>query len=404
MHKIISGFGQFHTNEVNSNKPNRPFKPYQVIGLADIRASVDKPKSTSKPMAQWIIPSSHPSRSFDEQARGGLYHFLWADLDESPKPIAEVRGVLEQIVDGDFEIYTTTSATQDNPKSRILIPLGNPLLPSDWASCQGKLNKLLSQHGITPDRANERHAQLCYLPNRGQYYESASRRDDIFFDPLVSWDQYVNSSISTESTDDYRGLLKSTEITEVIETVGVLDVKNIPPSCLPNSEGQRNKCLFQLARFLKTKYPHAEIAEIRPYVIWWHQKHLEVIGTSGFLESWTDFSRGWNKVKVPYGQSMNAVLESIDMGTPIPQLLIDMGYDNCAFKLLLICRQLQIANGENQFFISARTAGELIDCHFTSASKMLAAMVMDGILILVSKGFGLKASRYKYIWELSLES
>jgi len=45
----------------------------------------------------------------------------------------------------------------------------------------------------------------------------------------------------------------------------------------------------------------------------------------------------------------------------------------------------------------------MIDYHFTGTSKMLAAMVTDGILHLVSKGSGLKASRYKYIWLHPLE-
>jgi hypothetical protein len=403
MHKVITGFGQFHTNEIDRNKPNRPLKPYQTIDLVGIRMLVDNPRSTSKQLAQWIIPSSHPSRIFDEQAKDGLYQFLWADLDENPKPINNVNDVLETIINGDFEIYTTSSATQENPKSRILIPLAKPLLPQQWSSCQGRLNKSLSQHGIAPDKANERYAQLCYLPNRVDYYKSLSHRDGLFFDPLVSWNDYLASGLSTESTDDYRGLLKSTESTEVIEGVGVIDIKNIPVSCLPNAEGQRNQCLFQLARFLKTKYPQATAKEMKQYVIWWHSQYIEVIGTVSFLESWTDFTRGWDKVKVPYGQSINSVLENIDMDIPIPQQLVSMGYDCRSFKLLLVCRQLQVINGDNPFFLSARTAGEIVEYHFTGTSKILAAMVTDGILQLISKGTGLKASRYKYIWELSLE-
>ena len=85
------------------------------------------------------------------------------------------------------------------------------------------------------------------------------------------------------------------------------------------------------------------------------------------------------------------------MDIPIPQQLVSMGYDNRSFKLFLVCRQLQVINGDNPFFLSARTAGEIVDYHFTGTSKILAAMVTDGILQLISKGTGLKASRYKYI-------
>ena len=125
---------------------------------------------------------------------------------------------------------------------------------------------------------------------------------------------------------------------------------------------------------------------------------IEVIGTVSFLESWTDFIRGWDKVEVPYGQSIISVVENIDMNIPIPQNLINMGYDSRSFKLLLVCRQLQVINGDNPFFLSARTAGEIVDYHFTDTSKILAAMVTDGILQLISKVTGLKASRYRYIY------
>ena len=40
---------------------------------------------------------------------------------------------------------------------------------------------------ITPDRANERVAQLCYLPNRGEFYKSANNRKGKLFDPLQQW-------------------------------------------------------------------------------------------------------------------------------------------------------------------------------------------------------------------------
>ena len=108
MHKVISGSGQFHSNEVNPNKPNKKLKPYQPIGLNGIRMLVDNPRSTKKWMANWIIPSSHPSRNFDEQAKNGSYHFLWADLDKEPRCLAYLKEVLEIIIGCDFEIYTTS--------------------------------------------------------------------------------------------------------------------------------------------------------------------------------------------------------------------------------------------------------------------------------------------------------
>ena len=59
-------------------------------------------------------------------------------------------------------------------KSRILILLKAPLNGIDWVLSQQSLNDALDALGVTPDRANERTAQLCYLPNRGTFYKSLS--------------------------------------------------------------------------------------------------------------------------------------------------------------------------------------------------------------------------------------
>jgi len=400
MHTVISGSGQFHTNEFDPTKPNRKLKPYLKIGLNEIRMLVDKPMSTKKSMAKWIIPSDYPSRNYKEQAKSGRYLFLWADLDKEPRHLIYIKGVLDIIVGGDFEIYTTSSATTDNPKSRILIPLANPLSPSDWLSCQQNLNKLLSQHGITPDKANERYGQLCYLPNRGQYYDSTYRRENVFFNPMIKWDNYDPLNLSTECTEGYRGVQKSTD---VIVTGGGVVRPHIPPDCCPKEEGQRNKCLFTFGRYLKQLHPEADFEFLRPIVLEWHNHFIEVIGTKSFSETWTDFRRGWAAIKVPYGQGIESIVNSIDFGIPIPQTFMDMGYGAKEFKLLLICHQLQLIHGEEPFFLSARKAEEFINYHFTGTAKMLNSLVADGFLILISKGDKVKASRYKYIWKNFIE-
>jgi hypothetical protein len=60
---------------------------------------------------------------------------------------------------------------------------------------QQLLNDKLEALGIKPDRAAERAAQLCYLPNKGKFYGSRSSRNDLFFDPLQTW----ASEIETKS-------------------------------------------------------------------------------------------------------------------------------------------------------------------------------------------------------------
>jgi hypothetical protein len=180
----ISGFGQFHTNEPGKAKR----KPYLDIDWDEIRALVDNPQQVKKAKARWLIPSIHPSRNFKEQEKNGRYYLLWADIDQNPKQIIEVASIIEDFILGsDYEIYTSKSAAEDNQKCRILIPLKKPLSGSDWISCQEILNDKLQENNISPDRASERAAQLCYLPNRGEFYGSKSKREDKFFDPILKW-------------------------------------------------------------------------------------------------------------------------------------------------------------------------------------------------------------------------
>ncbi|MEI7679005.1 MAG: YfjI family protein [Betaproteobacteria bacterium] len=185
---FVSGFGQFHTNEPDVENPNKKLTPYTTIALPGIRALVDNPQSVDKAGGQWLIASTLPCRTFATQEQSGEFWMLWADLDKEPKALDEVAEVLDAIIPGcDREQYTSRSAQENNPKSRILIPLIKPLCGGDFLLCQEVLNDKLAERGLTPDRATERAGQLCYLPNRGDFYQSLNVRDGSCFDPLTEW-------------------------------------------------------------------------------------------------------------------------------------------------------------------------------------------------------------------------
>jgi hypothetical protein len=187
--------GQHHTNEPDPQKPQKTLKPYVTIDLDGIFALVDNPQQCDKARAQWLIPSTLPSRNFKHQEQEGEFWTLWADLDNDPKDpdyFPPTLHILEAFVkhlldDCDYEIYNSRSATVDMQKARILVPLSKPLNGADWMLAQTVMNDKLNELGITPDRATERAAQLCYLPNKGAFYGSRSKRDGLCFDPLAAW-------------------------------------------------------------------------------------------------------------------------------------------------------------------------------------------------------------------------
>ncbi len=172
MTALCSGFGQY-------DKQPGAITWQQVLDL------IDSPQQVDKAQAQWLIPSTLMSRTFKEQEQRGEFHLLWADIDNDPPTIAAMIEAVEKItLYSDVEIYSSRSATQDCQKWRVLVPLAKPLPGADWVLAQEVLNDKLEAEGITPDRASERAAQLCYLPNRGEFYKTHSVRLDRLFDAL----------------------------------------------------------------------------------------------------------------------------------------------------------------------------------------------------------------------------
>lgn len=188
-------------------------------------------------------------------------------------------------------------------------------------------------------------------------------------------------------TEDDRGHHQSS-------SVGV----EIPVWTLPSTDGERNKCLFQLARYLKGVKPDAYSADLRVAVAEWHRLALPVIGTKEFSTTWADFLRGWDKVTSPHGVVMNAILQAVNMDGGTPASIMGLGYGAKSNLLVRICKHLQRHAGAEPFFVSARQAGELIDMDFSDAAKVLQALVADRVLELVKRGSGKQASRYRYIW------
>ncbi len=173
----------------------------------------------------------------------------------------------------------------------------------------------------------------------------------------------------------------------------------IPHFTLPVQAGQRNLCLFELARYLRGRIPQASREELRVLVIKWHDLAQPVIGTKDFAITWADFLYGWEKVQKPFGSTMQAITATIDYESPLPAGLDALGYGEPCKRLVRLCIALQVHQGTVPFFISARQAGEQLGLHFTDASKMLRALVADKVLEEVSKGAGKVASRYRYIWK-----
>lgn len=153
---------------------------------------------------------------------------------------------------------------------------------------------------------------------------------------------------------------------------------------IPTAMGQRNRRLFALARHVKGRKPDATRSELREIVMQWHALALPAIGTTDFAESWGDFMRGWEKVRFAEGAMMTELLQDLD-ADPLPDGLPD-DYEPRALRLVRICGRLQRRAGNTPFFLSARTAGDLLGIHYTRAAGMLHALLADRVIDGVSCG------------------
>ncbi len=180
---FCSGFGRYHTANPTSKNP----KAYITATYKDIVTLAENPPSVPKDKAQWILPSTMLSREKAEQMAGGEFHFLVVDLDKNAPALDEINHAIQSSMGDIFTLYyASKSATKDNPKCHVLIPVAIPLTGYKWTLCQAILNDIFESFGIQPDRKTEDVNQLIYLPNRGEYYAFQITRGHVF-NPAQAW-------------------------------------------------------------------------------------------------------------------------------------------------------------------------------------------------------------------------
>jgi hypothetical protein len=175
-------------------------------------------------------------------------------------------------------------------------------------------------------------------------------------------------------------------------SVPELKPMTFPPSCIPDGYGQRNFVIFQLARFLKGKYPESKQDDLHHVVKAWFDQFVEKMRTKDFGQTWADFLVAWTNVQSPYGQSLAAALE---IPVQVPEWMRAHRFGQRGDNLLTICCALAKHHAPDPFFLSARVAGDLLDADFSDCAKLLKAMQHVGFIELVEQGRRGTASTYR---------
>ena len=155
------------------------------------------PQQVEKAEARWFIPSTLMDRRHAKQHDEGEYWALWAETDEPTATLNDmVTAISAKLPDVQILAYTTKSATKIKQKARFVLPLDEAIDGKTFIIMQSIFNSILAEANIVPDRANERAGQLCYLPNRGDFYAT----QNLLGDPLSQsmWRDSITQAIEEQ--------------------------------------------------------------------------------------------------------------------------------------------------------------------------------------------------------------
>jgi RecA-family ATPase len=161
--RFLTAPGSFHT------LIDKPGQTYPGISWAEIARMVATPQAKEKQDADFFIPSTyreHDGRSHEAQRERGAYRMLALDIDRGNPSLDDVLTAVEAVC-GPVSLlaYSSSGATPENRKWRVLLPLASFLTGADYELAQTALFDLLHAQGIHPDGALARCGQPIYLPN-----------------------------------------------------------------------------------------------------------------------------------------------------------------------------------------------------------------------------------------------
>lgn len=163
-------------------------RDYDTISFAEIRQMCLKPNACAKDYAPAFLASTyhgHLGRCHEEQRQRGTYHALIADIDIGSPSLAEVDQAIADVV-GDHArlVYSSSSASEDQKKWRVIVPVRNPIPGAEYSTLQAAFFDELGARGIICDYAPSRSGQPVYLPNVPPHLRDADGKP-LFYQHLV---------------------------------------------------------------------------------------------------------------------------------------------------------------------------------------------------------------------------
>lgn len=386
-----------HYSRGRNLKDNRPAQR-MAADMTEFIANLDADRATSKEGAAYVCG---PLNGSGRRCAAGALPRRWVAVDLDRIDAAALADVLQFFESLSAVSWLTHSSTSEVPRLRVIIELESPA-SRDQCIAIGDTLKIRMRDAfgdkVKWDASTFRPEQPVFVPPAWaqiQHFTGA---------PLT-----VTAELPAARTEGDRRIQTPSSVSSVSSVHGSAVLIGggtwaIPPDTIPTKAGQRNDCLFRLARHVKGMQPAPKHDELRRVVSAWHELALPAIQTQDFAVSFGEFMHGYERVKQPHGAVMNAIIANIDTAMPLPAGIDRLGYGEAGNRLVRICAALQTHEGSGPFFLGARQAGELIREPFNDANRMMQALVLDGVIELVTKGAGRKASRYRFVWPNATEA
>jgi hypothetical protein len=168
-HKVVVFLGQYDSHASKASPLAHKYgEDYKTRTLGEVFLMA--PAKVDKTCAPAMIPSSYcgfDARTHEVQHQRGEYVALTGDIDiGSPSKEMVQHAVHRFVGDGTaFLIYSSSGATEETRKWRIIIPLVQPCDFGQWQDMQEAFFMFMESQGVAMDWALARAAQPVYLPN-----------------------------------------------------------------------------------------------------------------------------------------------------------------------------------------------------------------------------------------------
>jgi len=147
---------------------------------------------------------------------------------------------------------------------------------------------------------------------------------------------------------------------------------------LPSGTGQRERCLFDLARELKARQPDCSEDVLRQtFDLWWPMAR-GIVATKDETTSWTAFQRAWANCRFPHGARWQQAVQ-LAASRPAPQLPATLAGVERLNRLAALCVGLQEVN-HGPFALGCRKAAEFLGTSRNTAARDIEVLLVAGVL------------------------